>query len=205
MSLVGLYGASGHAKVLVDIVEKTGGKVSQIVDDNPLITQLLEHSVCRVEKINTANEWIIAVGNNQVRKNLAEKIKVNYTTLIHPRATVSSHVSIGKGTVLMAHVVVNSSVRCGAHVILNTSCRIDHDCELFDYVHISPGATLCGNVIIGEGAHIGAGAVIVPGVKIGAWATIGAGAVIIKDVPDFATVVGNPGKIIKIKSKPNIE
>jgi acetyltransferase-like isoleucine patch superfamily enzyme len=52
-------------------------------------------------------------------------------------------------------------------------------------------------VYIGEGAHIGAGSVVIQGIKIGKWSTIGAGTVVIKDVPDYATVVGNPGKTIK--------
>jgi len=57
---------------------------------------------------------------------------------------------------------------------------------------------LAGNVTVGEGSHVGIGASVIQGVTIGKWATIGAGSVIIKDVPDFATVVGNPGRIIKI-------
>ena len=58
-----------------------------------------------------------------------------------------------------------------------------------------------GNVEIGEGTHIGSGAIVIPNVVIGKWAVIGAGAVIIKDVPDYAVVVGNPGKIIKYNEK----
>lgn len=58
---------------------------------------------------------------------------------------------------------------------------------------------LAGNVIVGEGTHLGIGACVIQGIRIGKWCTIGAGTVIIKDIPDGATVVGNPGKIIKIK------
>jgi acetyltransferase EpsM len=70
---------------------------------------------------------------------------------------------------------------------------------LGNYVHVSPNATLCGDVNIGEGAHIGTGAIVIPGIKIGEWVTIGAGAVIIKDVPDKVTVVGNPGRILELR------
>lgn len=66
--------------------------------------------------------------------------------------------------------------------------------------NISPNAALAGNVTIGEGTHVGMGASIIQGIKIGKWCTIGAGAVIIQDIPDGATVVGNPGKIIKINN-----
>jgi acetyltransferase EpsM len=55
-------------------------------------------------------------------------------------------------------------------------------------------------VFVGEGTQVGIGACVIQGVKIGKWATIGAGAVIINDVPDYAVVVGNPGKVIKFNS-----
>ena len=60
---------------------------------------------------------------------------------------------------------------------------------------------MAGNVAVGEGTQIGIGAAVIQGVTIGKWATIGAGAVIIEDVPDFAVVVGNPGRVIKMNLK----
>jgi acetyltransferase EpsM len=95
--------------------------------------------------------------------------------------------------------VIQAGAAIGSHCIINTSASIDHDCVLADFVHVSPNATISGNVTVGEGTHIGAGATIIQGVTIGKWCTIGAGAVVIRDVPDNATVVGVPGKIIKIK------
>jgi acetyltransferase EpsM len=61
-------------------------------------------------------------------------------------------------------------------------------------------AALAGNVTVGEGTQIGINATVKQGITIGKWAIIGAGAVIVKDVPDFAVVVGNPGRIIKYTS-----
>ena len=49
-----------------------------------------------------------------------------------------------------------------------------------------------------KGAQIGIGARVIPGITIGENAIVGAGTVVIDDVPDGATVVGNPGVIIKI-------
>lgn len=86
-------------------------------------------------------------------------------------------------------------------MIVNTGASVDHDCKIDDFVHISPRATLCGNVIVGEGTQVGAASVIIPGIKIGKWCTIGAGTVIIRDVPDYAVVVGNPGKVIKFNNQ----
>lgn len=50
---------------------------------------------------------------------------------------------------------------------------------------------------------MGIGASIIQGITIGKWATIGAGTVIIQDVPDYAVVVGIPGKIIRYIQPPN--
>ena len=97
----------------------------------------------------------------------------------------------------MAGSIVQASSIIGHHSILNTKSSIDHDCKIYDFVHISPGATLCGNVEIGTGTHVGAGATIIPNIKVGKWCIIGAGAVITKNIPDYSLVVGVPGKIIK--------
>ena len=50
--------------------------------------------------------------------------------------------------------------------------------------------------MVKKSASIGANSTIVCGNKIGKYAFIGAGTVITKDVPDFALIVGNPGRII---------
>jgi sugar O-acyltransferase (sialic acid O-acetyltransferase NeuD family) len=94
-------------------------------------------------------------------------------------------------------VIIQAQSVIGDHVIINTGARVDHDCLVSSYVHLAPGVILCGNVTVGEGAFIGAGATVIPGKKIGAWSTVGAGAVVTKDVPDYAVVVGTPGRIIK--------
>ena len=74
-----------------------------------------------------------------------------------------------------------------------------------DFVHISPNAALAGNITVKKGAHVGLGANIIQGITIGEHAMIGAGTVVLNDVPAHAVVVGNPGKIIKMKNSNNGE
>jgi acetyltransferase EpsM len=145
--------------------------------------------------------FIIAVGNNMIRKKIVEKVDGVYKTAIHPQAIVSRFAAIDEGTVVMAGAIINADAAIGKHCIINTAAIIEHDCILGDYVHISPNAALGGAVEIAEGAHIGIGATVIQGIKIGRWATIGAGTVIINDIPDYAVVVGNPGKILKYHTK----
>ena len=196
-----LYGASGHAKVIIEIIEKAGGKVLGLYDDDPLKVDLLNYNISNDKSIFSKRniKWIISIGDNLIRKKVAENNYLFYETAVDIDVILSSRIQIGAGSVIMPGATINSSTRIGQHSIINTNASIDHDCEISDFVHVSPNATLCGGVSIGEGTHIGAGVVVIPGIKIGQWAKIGAGSIIIKDVPDFATVVGNPGRIIKNK------
>lgn len=191
-----LYGASGHAKVIIEILELCGIGIDGIVDDNREIKELLGYKVVQLADIDKFEKnWIISIGDNAARKKLPAALTGGFATAIHPSANISKRSSVASGSVIMAGVSVNSNVKIGSHTILNTNCSIDHDSVIEDFVHISPNATLAGNVEVGEGTHIGIGACVIQNIKIGQWCTIGAGAVIIKDVPDFATVVGNPGRI----------
>ena len=187
--------------MIIEIIEKAGNSINGLFDDDPLKRELLGYKVSNEKSIfDLANvDWIIGIGNNEIRKKIGEGRFLSFGTAIDSKATISGRIEIGKGTVIMPGVTINSSTRIGKHSIINTNSSVDHDCMLGDYVHVSPGATLCGSVIVKEGAHIGAGATIIPGITIGKWAKIGAGSVIINDVPEYSTVVGNPGKIIKTR------
>ncbi|WKS94931.1 acetyltransferase [Riemerella columbina] len=196
-----LFGASGHCKVILDILQENKIEIEKIYDDNPKYAELLGISVVKNNlNHNDCLEAIISIGNNKIRKEISQKYAFDYFTAIHPKAVVSKASSVDKGTVIMANAVVNPDAKIGKHCIINTGAIIEHDCLVEDFVHISPNAALAGNVHIGEGTHIGIGASIIQGIKIGKWATIGAGSVVIRDVPDGATVVGNPAQILKIKS-----
>ena len=195
-----LFGGSGHCKVIVDIIKKSNDFVIKgIFDDNPKFDRIYDIPVLKTESLDffKDKDVIIAIGNNEIRKKISEKIDAKYLKAIHPSVIISMDVKISEGTVVMAGAILNASVNVGKHCVINTAAVIDHDCTITDFAHISPNAALAGNVIVGEGSQIGIGATVIQGVKIGKWAIVGAGAVIIEDVPDYAVVVGNPGKIIK--------
>ncbi|WP_299115573.1 acetyltransferase [uncultured Winogradskyella sp.] len=203
MSKICLYGASGHGKVVKDVASSINIVVEVFVDDNPQNGFIDDICVVTSKEMQAykENKFVISIGNNQLRKLISKKIINGFTTLIHKTATISSKVTIEEGTVIMNSSIINADTSIGKHVIINTAAVIEHDCQIEDFVHISPNATITGNVHIGEGSHIGAGAIIIPNITVGKWVTIGAGAVIISDVPDYAVVVGNPGKIKKYNNK----
>lgn len=196
-----LFGASGHCKVIIDIIRTSKlDEIEGVIDDNPIIDKICNIPVLKTPKPDffCNKSLIISIGNNRIRQKISNNISTNYLIAIHPNSIIASSVTIEEGTVIMAGAILNPVVKVGKHCIINSGTVVEHDCTLNDFVHISPNATLCGNVTIGKGSWVGAGATIIQGIKVGKNVIIGAGSVIIKDVPDNAIVVGNPGKIIKI-------
>lgn len=192
-----IFGASGHAKVILDILFASHIEVDKIVDESPQTEQVFGVPVAQCERVYPPDTAaLIAIGSNVIRKKIAEQYPLQYTTAVHPSTTVSPFSEVGPGTVIMARAVVNPAAVIGQHCIINTAAVVEHDCILENYVHVSPNAALAGNVTVGEGSHIGIGACVIQGITIGKWCTIGAGAVVIRDIPDGATVVGNPGRIL---------
>lgn len=191
-----LYGASGHAKVIIDILKSKGIEIDGLVDDNPDLDNLLGYPVFHDASL-IDKSIIVSIGNNAVRKRIVESLSCKFETAVHSSAIVSEYASVGAGTVVMQGAVIQSCAEIGKHCIVNTGASIDHECVIGDFVHISPHATLCGNVHVGEGSWIAAGSVVLPGVKIGKWSVIGAGSVVSKDIPDGVLAVGNRCKVVK--------
>lgn len=191
-----IFGAGGHAKVVAEVCEEMHYDILGFVVDASTSSEFLEYSLFNKSDVVTGN-WIVAVGDNRARKRIAEELEGAFLKIRHPSANVSIRSILGEGSVVMAGSTINSGTIIGKHCIVNTNSSIDHDCLLEDFVHLSPNATLAGGVRVGEGTHIGVGVSVIPGISIGRWCTIGAGSVVIRDVPNGATVVGNPGKVIK--------
>jgi len=190
-----LYGASGHAKVIVDILRAINEPIEALFDDNETIHRLLDYPV--LPSVEVKGPLIISIGNNNIRKKIAEQVNVKFGKAFHPSAIISATTTIDEGTVVMQGAIIQTGIYIGKHCIINTGASVDHECVIEDYVHISPHCTLCGNVKVGEGTWIGAGSTVIPGVKIGKWSIIGAGSVVTKDIPDGVLAVGNRCKIIK--------
>lgn len=212
MKKIVIIGASGHAKVVADIILSRKRDLNEkieivaFLDDNYKNLKYKEifgisivGGLDKIEYFNKENYYfVIGIGNNYIREKIFEQhSKLSYYTAIHPKAVISEEVLIGEGTVIMANVVVNAYSVIGKQCILNTASIIEHDNKLKDYVHVSPNTILCGEVSVNNRSWIGAGTVIKQQVSIGKNVMVGAGSVIIRDVENNCTVVGNPGKIIK--------
>lgn len=200
-----IIGAGGHASVIVDIVKSIKNKNINIIgflDDNESLSNFCGYKVlgkiCDINKFSKDNQFIIAIGNNNIRKQISQKYNnINYVKLIHDSAVIGSNVTIGEGTVVMPRAVINSNSKIGSHTIINTGSIVEHDNIIGDFVHISPSATLCGGVNIGELSHIGANSTVIQYKKIEENVILGASSTVIEDIKSNCVAVGTPAKIIK--------
>ena len=202
-----MFGASGHANVVIDIIEKQNQyDIAFLVDDDETLKgkkihgyKVLggRHELLEACKTFPTTKENVAIGNNATRLRIGNWLGsegLQFIRAIHPSAQIARGVTVSEGTVITAHAVVNPDCKIGKNVIINTAATVDHDSIVGDGVHIAPGATLCGGITVGSGAFIGAGSTIVPNISIGNNVTVGAGSTVVNDIPDAVTVTGTPAK-----------
>lgn len=205
MRILAILGASGHGKVVADAAICAGWDQIIFFDDAWPKTQ----SICGWPVVGNTMDLMhrsyhfdsvsIAIGNNAIRFKKAEQLKqagIILETIIHPAAIVSRYTTVGSGCVIFAGAILNPDCILGDNCIINTNATIEHDCVLGKCIHVSPNASLGGQVCIGDSSWIGLGACVKQQIKIGKQVTVGAGAAVVRDVPDYATVVGVPARIL---------
>lgn len=201
-----IVGASGHGKVVAEIAQALGYAEIHFYDDRAWELEArfpypVKGTVAQLfEQTDWRGSVFVAIGKNAIRKQLYTKLAragFRFATLIHPAAIISVSASIGKGTVAMPGVIVNASTVIGVGCILNTGCTVDHDCTLGDFVHISPGTHLAGNVIVGGESWLGIGSSVIQGVSIAERTQTGANTAVVSDIETGGLYVGSPAKRIK--------
>ena len=192
-----IYGASGHGKVIADIIHASGFTVGGWIDDDPSKNCLSWDHFCTLHQ---HAQIALGIGSNTLRSAIAKKIKSAghaLPILVHPTAAISPSASLKEGSIVMPLCVINAEAKIGEGAIINSGSIIEHDCNLGNYVHISPNSSLAGNVTIGDYTHIGISATVIQGVIIGKESIIGAGSTVISNLPNGITAAGTPAKIIK--------
>lgn len=213
-----IIGAGGHGRVVLEML-RAGGQYQPVgfIDSTPALMGTKvgglpvfggANLLAKVRQQQKVNHAIVAIGDNRVRPRYAELLREHGFALInaiHPTASVAKTAVLGSNIVIAAQSAVCNEARIGSSCILNTACVVDHECELADAVHVCPRAALAGRIRVGTGAWLGIGSTVIQCLSVGRYATVGAGAVVIRDVPDFATVVGVPARIIKTTPPPDAE
>lgn len=196
-----LIGGSSHAKVIMDCIHACGGTIAGILDDAIAPGTLVQGIPILGKTVDcetySGYKFVIAVGDNGVRRRIARQYQLDWATVVHPSAILSPSASIGCGTVVMPGVVINACASIGEHCIINSGVVVEHDNVIEDFVHISPGAALGGTVHVGEETHIGLGACVSNNISICDKSIVGVGAVVVKNITEPGTYVGVPVRRIK--------
>lgn len=215
MEKIVLIGSSGHAKVIVDIVEKQARyKIVGFIDSfRPLGAQTLGYEIIGNEadlpgliSKHDIDGAIVAIGDNAVREEVATRIAMlcpclAFVSAIHPAAVIGSDVSIGAGTVIMAGAVVNPGCQIGDFCIVNTKASLDHDSTMQDFSSLAPGVTTGGNCQVGRYSAVGIGASLRHGVHVGEHAVVGGQSMVLDDVQSYTVAYGSPAKAVRSRRR----
>ena len=187
--------AGVDAVVVVPVSEKSKAKksFSSVIVEDEFFEEL--------ERSDKTMDVVVAVSQPVVKKKIVEKLlrwgeRVRFENIFMSEMYFQGEYEIGRGCVVFPNVGASDGVKIGNWVTINTGTWIPHDVFIGDYVTIEINVSISGLVFLDEGAIVGSGAVILPGVRVGKYAVVGAGAVVVKDVPDGATVFGNPARVV---------
>lgn len=162
---------------------------------SPEVLALHEYRQCKVVNNITRDGCVRRETCRQLMK-----YGLPFAKLLHPSVNLED-VQVGEGVILHEGALVQAGAVIEDHACLAGGCIVSHEAHVGPCVFISSGATVSGQVSIGEAATIWAGAVIAPRIRIGAGAVVGIGSVVVNDVPDNATVFGNPARILATAKK----
>lgn len=154
-----ILGSGGYGNTVLDIAEQLGYEIVAILDDKYEDHPLSSYR----EYINDDTEFIVALGNNELRLSWCEKIFNDggkLAILIHPTAYVSPKTTIGMGSVILPNAVINTGTKVGVGCIVNLGAIIDHDCIVENGVHVCVGAIIKANNVIGKCDKIDAGEIV---------------------------------------------
>jgi len=186
---------------VMGILDDDTSKQNTSLWDIPVIgtTQEIE----RICKLYPKIGFVLSIASPLIKKTIFESVAhlkgIEFPNIIHKNCWLSNNVMLGRGNIIYPGASINYEAAVCNFTTLNMNVSVGHNCLINDFSTLSPGVNIAGFTDVGESTFLGIGSCSKQGHTIGSKSTIGAGTVIIKDVPAGATVVGNPGRIIKIQ------
>lgn len=213
----GLLGAGGFAREVMPFVKGSVAK-TLLLPENRIDVYFVETWQPKEPTVNgysvlSLDEFIqldgkkyfnVAVGSGGDRAAMVAKVGSSAEPLMlrAPQTSIFDCNIIGTGSVFCPNTMVTSNAKIGKFFQCNIYAYVAHDCVIGDFVTFAPGVRCNGRVHIDDYAYIGTNAIIREGtsekpLRIGKGAVVGMGAVVTRDVPDGATVIGNPARVME--------
>jgi sugar O-acyltransferase (sialic acid O-acetyltransferase NeuD family) len=148
-------------------------------------------------KVKENDVFICALGDVQWKErysNMILKQNGEFINLIHPTATLSKNVVLGKGIVIFGHSYIGNDTEIGDLVTIQGAVQIGHDVKIGKLSHFNAFSFVGGYCVIEDQVTLNVKASIIPKVTVGFSATVGAHSLVIKNVSPFTSVFGTPAK-----------
>ena len=197
-----IFGCGGQARsILSSLLDCQEYTEIILVDSNANENEnIMGFTTCRDYEIKQEDAYIVAAGNNDIRRKLYEGLKRNNcgkcVSVTAVSACVGVEAQIGEGTFIAPYAYVGPQAKIGNNTIINTASVVEHETMIGDHTHIAPNAMLCGRCRIGNNVLCGAGSTVIDNISICDNVIIGAGAVVIRDIVEAGTYVGIPARKI---------
>ena len=169
-----LVGAGGHARVLHDVLVRSGATVVAVSGDSrgpawdvPVLDDddELAALVARTGAV-VALGWVTGTSAPGCWSGLRlAACRCPRWSRRPPPWRRSA--TLGAGTVVLEHAHVGPSARLGRGVVVNTAAVVEHDVVVGDGSHVAPAAVLLGAAEVGAGTLVGSGARVLPGIRVG--------------------------------------
>lgn len=140
-----IIGAGGYGRLVAEIAQMIGWKIIDYLDDNSA------DAVGKIEELeelqNLYDGVVIAIGDANVRKNIAKKAE-KLVSIIHPTAVISPSSKIDDGCVIEANVVINSVAEICECSYICAGAVVNHDAKVASYCQVD-----C-NAVVGQGSKV---------------------------------------------------
>ena len=191
-----LIGGGGHCKSVIDVIDREGKfEIVGIVDKPDLLgSQVLGYAVIGNDSdlsslVKRCQYALITVGQIKTPElriklfNLATEVGFILPSIISPRAYISKHAIVGRGTIIMHDALINANANIGENCIINTKALIEHDVIIENHCHISTGSIINGGTIIRNNTFFGSNSVAKENIIVKKQSVIGGGVAVMKNIP----------------------
>lgn len=212
-SQIVVIGAGGFGREVIDVIDAINSRSPRsiwdlrgVVDDSPTSANLDLLAARRIEHLGDLDDltacevrpnYVIGIGNPGARRQIARSLDAagfSAATLVHPDATLGSHVNLGAGSVVCAGARLTTNIQVGRHGHINLNATVGHDSIVGEFVSMNPLSSVSGDCIIEDDVTLGVSSSVINQVRIGRGSTVGGGACVVRDVGPNLTVVGVPAK-----------